>query len=46
MQLIDMRNVDAKDVALEIGVAPGSLNSILTVMLTFSYFSFFIFSFC
>ncbi|XP_073136412.1 uncharacterized protein [Henckelia pumila] len=29
-KLIDMRKVDAKDVALEIGVAPGSLNSILT----------------
>ncbi|XP_073052740.1 uncharacterized protein [Primulina eburnea] len=29
-KLIDMRKVDAKDVALEIGVAPGYLNSILT----------------
>ncbi|XP_073043664.1 uncharacterized protein [Primulina eburnea] len=29
-KLIDMRKVDAKDVASEIGVAPGSLNSILT----------------
>ncbi|KZV33054.1 hypothetical protein F511_03320 [Dorcoceras hygrometricum] len=29
-KLIDMRKVDAKDVASEIGVAPSSLNSILT----------------